>query len=265
MDLPPEWTAETVRANGIDVQTYRTGEGPPVVMAHGFYDNGRCWVPLAEELADEYEVITYDARGHGRSDAPESGYAVEDRVVDLVGVVEVLDLADPVLVGHSMGAATVAWTAAKRPELPRAVVLEDPIGLTETSDLDPERRVQATLQTLEEREQRTVEEEIEENYDEFDPEWARRSAVADTEVDENAAEIAREGYPAPLMEAFVDVACPALALKSDGDLERRVSDLAAADELETGRMVHVPDAGHYVFGTQYEAAVTELRAFLQRL
>jgi pimeloyl-ACP methyl ester carboxylesterase len=265
MDLPAEWTAETARANGIDLQTYRTGEGPPVVMAHGFYDDGRCWIPLAEDLAEEYEVITYDARGHGTSDAPETGYAVEDRVADLAGVVEAFDLVDPILVGHSMGAATVAWTAAKRPELPRAVVLEDPIGLTGTPDMDPERRVQATLQRLEEREQRTVEEEIEENYEEFDPEWARRSAVADTEVDENAAEIAREGYPAPLMEAFADIECPTLVLKSDGDLERRVSDLEAAAELDSGRMVHVPDAGHYVFQTQYEAAVAELRAFLERV
>jgi len=64
-------------------------------MAHGLYDNGRRWVPLAADLCDEYEVVTFDARGHGRSEAPEAGYSLEDRVADLRGVVEGLDGGQP--------------------------------------------------------------------------------------------------------------------------------------------------------------------------
>lgn len=126
VNIPDGWTTDTVRANGIDLRYYRTGDGPPLVMTHGFFGNGRCWIPLAETLAEDYDVVTYDARGHGRSDAPETGYDVENRVADLVGLVEALDLDDPILLGHSMGAATVAWTAAEHPDLPRALVLEDP-------------------------------------------------------------------------------------------------------------------------------------------
>ncbi|WP_458188143.1 alpha/beta fold hydrolase [Haladaptatus sp. NG-WS-4] len=108
MNLPEDWSANTVRANGIEVQYYRTGEGLPLVMAYGFYDNGRCWAPLAADLADDYDLVMYDARGHGRSDAPEAGYAIEDRVDDLVGLVDALSLVDPILLGHSMGGSTVA-------------------------------------------------------------------------------------------------------------------------------------------------------------
>ena len=50
----------------------------------------------------DYHLVMSDARGHGRSDAPEMGYAVEGRVVDLVGVVDALDIADPILLGHSI-------------------------------------------------------------------------------------------------------------------------------------------------------------------
>ena len=88
MDLPEEWTADTVNTNGADLECYRTGNGPPLLMAHGLYDNGRRWVPLAADFCDEYEVVTFDARGHGRSEAPEAGYSLEDRVADLRGVVE---------------------------------------------------------------------------------------------------------------------------------------------------------------------------------
>ena len=129
MNLPDDWTTDTVRTNGVKLQYYRTGEGPPLVMAHGFYANGRCWEPLVSDLSDEYDIVMYDARGHGRSEAPETGYGIEDRIADLVGLVEALSLDDPILLGHSMGGSTAAWTAAKHPDLPRAIALEDPAGM----------------------------------------------------------------------------------------------------------------------------------------
>ena len=264
MNVPDEWTVGTVRANGVDLQYYRTGEGPPLVMAHGFYDNGRCWAPLMTDLADDYDVVTYDARGHGRSDAPETGYDVENRVADLVGLLDALDLDDPVLVGHSMGGATVAWAAAEHPGLPRALVLEDPAGLYGDPETGPDERAAFVREALDERAERTVEEEIAREYADVDPEWARRYAVADTECDPAIAEIAREGYPR-VREQIARVTCPTLVLKSDGDVGRRVEDLEVAAELQNGRLVHVSGAGHYVFQSEYDAAMTELAAFLEWL
>jgi alpha-beta hydrolase superfamily lysophospholipase len=104
MDLPEEWTADTVNTNGADLECYRTGDGPPLLMAHGLYDNGRRWVPLAADFCDEYEVVTFDARGHGRSEAPEAGYSLEDRVADLRGPVR----------GRRSGARPVPHTGGPR-------------------------------------------------------------------------------------------------------------------------------------------------------
>jgi pimeloyl-ACP methyl ester carboxylesterase len=265
VNIPEEWVTDTVRSNGIDLQYYRTGDGPPLVMAHAFCANGRCWIPLAEDLTDDYDVITYDARGHGRSDAPETGYGIENRIADLVGVVNELDLTDPILLGHSMGAATVAWTAAEYPDLPRALILEDPIGLYGTPDMGPDERAQAVRENLRDRANRSVEEEIAANYDDFNPDWARRFAVASAECSLNIAEIGREGYPSLLDDVFVEITCPTLVLKADADTDQRVKDLQVADKLENSRLIHVPDAGHYVFCNEYDAAYAELRAFLQRV
>lgn len=267
MNLPEGWTAGTVDANGIDLQYYRAGDGPPIVLAHGFYDDGRCWIPLAEDLRADYEVVAYDARGHGRSDAPETGYSLDDRVADLVGLVDGLDLANPILLGHSMGGATAAWTAANHPDLPRGLVLEDPEGIHGTPEMDPDEMAGIVRQKLRERRDRTVEEEVEATLEEtpgFDRECARRSAEADGRCSPNAAEIAREGYPEPLSAAFESIECPTLVLRHDADTERRVADLDAAETLDDGRIVHVPDAGHYVFATAYDAALAELRPFLER-
>lgn len=264
MNLADGWIIDTVRANGIDLRYYRTGDGPPLVMAHGFYDNGRRWIPLANDLANQYDVVTYDARGHGHSDAPETGYSIEDRVADLVGVVNELNLENPILFGHSMGGSTAAWTAATHPTLLRALVLEDPAGMYGEPDITPEERVQIVHETLEDRANRWTAEEIEEEYDDLDPDQARRLAVADTECSTHITEIAREGYP-PLENAFTEIACPTLVLKADADTKRRVTDLEIAETLANGRLVHIPNAGHYIFRDEYDAAYSELRAFLQQL
>ncbi|MEF8757465.1 MAG: alpha/beta hydrolase [Halobacteriales archaeon] len=262
MDLPADWSTDVVQTNGVDLRYYRTGAGQPLVMAHGFYENGRCWEPLASALAEDYEVVTFDARGHGGSEAPETGYGIDDRVADLVGLAEALDLDDPILLGHSMGGSTVAWTAARHPSLPEAVVLEEPAGMYGDPEYGPEERVEIVHDRLEEWSNAPID-EIAGELDEDDPKLARRIAIAHTECSPRIAEIAREGYP-HLPDAFADIECPTLVLKADADPERRVEDLEAADELVNGRLVHVPGAGHTVFRDRFEAAVKELRTFLRR-
>ena len=53
--------------------------GPPVVLAHGALDDGRCWTRVAEALESEYDLIAYDARFHGKSDAPGEWHAARRR------------------------------------------------------------------------------------------------------------------------------------------------------------------------------------------
>lgn len=266
MDLPAHWTAETVDSNGVSLQTYRTGSGPPVVLIHGCYDDGRRWVRLADDLPDEHEVVSFDMRGHGQSDAPKTGYTIDDRVQDLNEVIDDLDLADPVLVGHSMGGSTAGWYATKHHERVRGVVLVDPDCFHDLPDMGADELKAAVREQFEGSSDWTVERLVEEHYDHLDRAQAERLAEASLAVSEHAVvQLAREGYPTPLADQFPHIRCPALVLRSDRDIETRVSDLDAADSLPDGRLVHVPDAGHYVFHDAYEGAFTELRTFLQRL
>ncbi|MFC4359215.1 alpha/beta fold hydrolase [Halobium salinum] len=269
MTLPDGWSTGTLRTNGIDLRYYRTGDptedAPTVVMAHGFYDGGLRWVPLAEALADDYDVVTYDARGHGKSDAPEDGYGIEDRVGDLVGLVRGLEIEDPVLVGHSMGAATVAWAAAEHPSLPRALVLEDPIGMHDTPDVSPDEMAGVVSERLDAVADATVDELVAEHYEEWDEAQARRLATATTQLCPRIAEIAREGYPKPLRAVFPDITAPTLILRSDGDDDRRTKDGEAVESLADGRLARFDDAGHYVLNDAFDAALDEVRAFLERV
>jgi N-formylmaleamate deformylase len=123
----PAWQSDFIHTNGIRLRYTRTGgDKPAVVLAHGVTDDGLCWSPVAEVLAPDYDVIMVDARGHGLSDAPPTGYTPIELAADLAGVIEALDLKSPIVLGHSMGAATTLVLAARYPQLLRAIALEDP-------------------------------------------------------------------------------------------------------------------------------------------
>lgn len=264
MGLPAHWTAETVDADGVSLQTYRTGSGPPIVFLHGYYDDGRRWVRLADELRDDHEVVAFDMRGHGQSDAPEAGYSVDDRLQDIAAVIDHLDLTDPVLVGHSMGATTAGWYAARDSEQVRGVVLVDPECFHELPDMDADELEAAVREHFEGSDAQTVESIVEDHYDHLERDQAERLAEASLTVSEHAVvQLARESYPTPLADQFPALECPTLVLRSDRDVETRVRDLEAAATLPDGRLVHVPNAGHYVFLDEYEAACTELQTFLR--
>jgi pimeloyl-ACP methyl ester carboxylesterase len=85
---------------------------------------------LARGLLDEFDVVMPDARGHGDSSTPQSGYRYEDFAGDVVGLIDELGLSAPVLLGHSMGGMTAAVVASQLGTRIRAVILADPTFLS---------------------------------------------------------------------------------------------------------------------------------------
>jgi pimeloyl-ACP methyl ester carboxylesterase len=80
----------------------------PVVFAHAWGLNGDMWsYQLPELKMAGFRCVTYDRRGHGRSDRPPTGYDIDTLADDLAAVIDRLDLSNITLIGHSMGTAEV--------------------------------------------------------------------------------------------------------------------------------------------------------------
>jgi len=107
------------------------------VLAHGFSDSGLCWTPVAEALEADYDLIMIDARGHGQSDAPEHGYGSAEYAADVAGVIGALQIQRPAVLGHSMGAATALALAGLYPDIPGAILLEDPPAFWSAPPIPP--------------------------------------------------------------------------------------------------------------------------------
>jgi len=109
---------------GIRLRLTEQGEGPLVLLCHGFPELAHSWCHQLPALAKAgFRVVAPDMRGYGDSDAPEDvqDYSLLHLVGDMVGLMAALDAREAVIVGHDWG-ATVAWTSAMlRPDLFRAV------------------------------------------------------------------------------------------------------------------------------------------------
>jgi len=271
--LPEQWERGFVETNGIELHYCRTGgSGPPFVVSHGFTDDGYCRLDLARELEAEFDVVLYDARGHGRSDAPDGEYGPPERASDLHGLLDALAIDDPILFGHSMGADTVAMAAARRPDRPRAVVLEDPVWLLDGVNDDvvedsPDENIEAQVAEWQDH---SVAELLEADAmfrdlaERGQADLARRVAAARRRLRPEIANVA-ETSPVDPTETYGDIDAPTLILKADASEAEREREREVADVLPDGRLAHVDDAGHCVFWDERERATEELRAFLTAL
>ena len=113
-----------VEANGIRLNVAEQGAGPLVLLCHGFPESWYSWRhQLAALAAAGFHAVAPDMRGYGKSDRPDAidRYTIFHLVGDMVGVLDALDAATAVIVGHDWG-ATVAWQAALlRPDRFRAI------------------------------------------------------------------------------------------------------------------------------------------------
>lgn len=109
-------TIQTHDAGPLDVHLYEAGDGPPVILLHGWPQDAWCWRHVMPLLADRYRLIAPDLRGFGRSGAPDHGYNGMVIGADAIALLDALEIERAHLVGHDWGGfgAFAAAIAAPR-------------------------------------------------------------------------------------------------------------------------------------------------------
>jgi pimeloyl-ACP methyl ester carboxylesterase len=98
----------------------------PMLLLHGFMAHAHVWDEFAPGFRDRYHVIALDQRGHGDSQwSEDEAYSVDDHFSDIANLIEVLDLKDLILVGHSMGGRNGLFYTACRSQNVEKLVLID--------------------------------------------------------------------------------------------------------------------------------------------
>lgn len=95
----------TLSANNIKLYYKVTGQGQPLVFVHGLGSSARDWENQVPVFAKDYQVITFDLRGHGQSDKPAGPYTIPMFAADLAGLLAGLSVKSAHLAGISLGGA----------------------------------------------------------------------------------------------------------------------------------------------------------------
>lgn len=116
-----------VERDGVRIFYEAAGEGPPVLLSHGYSATSRMWRGQVEALAPRYRIITWDMRGHGQSDSPDDPalYSEAATVGDMAAILDALGIDTAVIGGLSLGGYMSLAFHLAHPGRVRALMLFD--------------------------------------------------------------------------------------------------------------------------------------------
>lgn len=290
--IPEGWSDGYVYVNGIRIHYYHAKpalEKPVMIMVHGVTDIGLSWTTLTRELEDDYDIYMLDTRAHGLSDPFTASDDGDTLVKDVVAFVETMGFEKPILMGHSMGGATVIRVGAEYSDLTQAIIVLDagiggPRRRPEGGRAEgpppppPESRAPEELSvSMRGAPERLV---AQNNYS-FDEllAKARRDFTKWDDVDRQYWALSKIQYHGPYGEdawqamsgvmrtgdSLAKIPVPMLILKADASPEARQTHQEVASVMQNGKLVHVDDAGHNLHHDQLERTVELLNEFLSSL
>ncbi len=112
-----------LRIEGIDLYYEVNGRGQPILFIHGLGSSSRDWEMQVPFFSEGYQAVTFDLRGHGKSDKPPGPYSMAQFAADAAGLVRALDIAPAHIVGISLGGMVAFQLAVDAPELVRSLTI----------------------------------------------------------------------------------------------------------------------------------------------
>jgi len=260
--------------DGVGLEVSVLGDGPGLMLVHGFGGAKEDFCDHVETLAGSHTVVTFDHRGHGASDKPydHETYTLERLRADVLAVAEAAGLDRFRLLGHSMGGMVARGIAIRHPERLEALVLMDtshgpipgfdPALMKLAAEVALTQGKDALKQILDEAApldspayQRLLEERP--GYEEFgERKWADLSERMWAGVAKAIA------YQDDELDALAEVSCPTLVIVGELDKPFLGSCRRMAETIPGARLAIIPDAGH---SPQFENAdvwIDELAGFL---
>jgi N-formylmaleamate deformylase len=270
-----KYTEGDVSIKGVKIHYYRTGgKKPPFILLHGATDNGLCWTPIAEVLAENYDVIMPDAQGHGLSDRFGDDAPFENSTHQVAGLAKALKLKKPLIMGHSMGAGTATNVAVVYPDLPRAVILEDPGWNTPNADpkmlAERQKQMKAMMDAFTDLRHQSQEEALAFSH-KFNPGWPEAELLPwiKSKLQFDTSLFSRMVLnPKSYEELVPKMDCPTLLLTSEkGIVSKATAENAAKiwKSKQPFKWVYIKGAGHNIRRENFKDFMAAVSGFLQEI
>ena len=257
---------------------------PTMILVHGGLDHARSWDWVAKALRDDYHVYALDLRGHGNSAwAPGSMYSIAEHVLDLSGLIDLINANPVYIIGHSMGAIMTLLYAGLYPEKVKKLVAIEGVGLPpQERNIPAWQRIKTWIEQVRGAENRTSH-----SYPNLAAAVRRMKEVNPFLSDEVAEHLTLHGtnwnadgtmiwkfdnyarlFPPYWLNNDESVAvlervtCPALLFWGRQSFAKDPENDVRAMAIKDRRIVKVDQAGHWVHHDQLELFMRETKKFL---
>jgi 2-succinyl-6-hydroxy-2,4-cyclohexadiene-1-carboxylate synthase len=264
--------------DGLQLHVTLSGDGPPLVLLHGFTGSAETWAPLRTQLEPAHRIVAIDLPGHGRSSVPESParYALERFADDLSRVLDALGIERTVMLGYSMGGRAALRFAHRHPERLTALVLESTSPGIADSALRAS-RVQAD-ESLADAIERDGVHAFVDRWEQL-PLWdSQRSLPVEVRAGlraqregntprglANSLRGAGAGVDRSMLDQLAEIGVPTLLIVGALDAAYVGHGRQMEERLPRARLVVVPHAGHTVHLERPELFAAEVSAFLEEM
>lgn len=239
------------------------GDGPPILLLHGLMGRATTWWPVAQWLTAHGQVVAPDARGHGRSQS-HGPWTTGRLVADAEGILDGIGAAT--VIAHSMGGLHALVLAARRPDLVRALVVEDiAVDFTDRSADDARAWFAALPQPF------ASLAHVREAFGHPRPEFGDYMAECVEEradgyhllaAVEDAVEIAAEWARIARWDVLPEVRCPALLVEAEESVAPPGHMAEMARRMPDARHVRLPGTGHLVHAADPQSYRRHVEEFL---
>jgi pimeloyl-ACP methyl ester carboxylesterase len=277
--FPSGFRTEEITSEGATIHIRVGGQGPAVVMLHGFADTGDMWVPLAAALAPRRTVVVPDLRGMGLSSHPEAGYDKKTQGRDVARVLDALKIQKADVVAHDIGNMVAYAFAGQYPQrVVRLVLMDAPLpGIGPWDEItrspllwhfnfrgpDVERLVAGRERIYLDRfwnelsaDPKSIDEATRQHYAAL---YARPGAMHS--AFNQFAAFAQDAIDNQAFAAKAKLAMPALAIGGDKSFGAALADIVRFVATDV-RSVVIPNSGHWLMEEQPDATVAAIRDFL---
>jgi pimeloyl-ACP methyl ester carboxylesterase len=225
--------------DGVKIHYEVAGSGPALILTHGYSSTGEMWAGQIEPLAKHFTVITWDMRGHGRSDYPadQAAYSEEATVADMAALLDAVGARDAVVGGLSLGGYMSLAFHATHPERTRALLIVD----TGPGYKNDEARAGWNANAIR-RAERYEEDGL--------PDLAKASAEVRLARHRDATGLARAARgmltqkSARVIESLPGVKVPSVVIVGANDTPFLAASDYMAAKIPGAKKVVIPDAGH---------------------
>jgi pimeloyl-ACP methyl ester carboxylesterase len=257
----------TIHVNGVDLYYETHGTGEPVLLVHGLGSSTQDWEAQIPALAQQFEVIAFDVRGHGRSAKPRQRYSVKLFADDTAALIRALGIAPAHVVGISMGGMIAFQLAVDAPGLVRSLVIVNSGPAMPIRTVAQRMMIWTRIAIVRIRGMRAMGQVLADKLLPKPDHAALRAAFIERWAanDPRAYLSALHGLVNwSVMDRLADITCPVLVLSADQDYTPIPIKQAYTALMKHAELVVIDDARHFMPIEQPAAFNAALLKFLTR-